>query len=114
MPWMIHIKESRRHLDCPETGKEIRCTLLSLSSSLSTVTKTHLFIDENVFKILKQTEMSIFSIQPLFSLMGCQLAYVSHRPDCRDTSGTFANSVKFEFSQLKKCETIKKMAKNED
>ena len=46
--------------------------------------------------------------------MGYQLAYVSHRPDCRDTSGTFVNNAKFEFSQLKKCETIKKMAKNED
>ena len=47
---MIHGKESRRRLDCPETGKEIRCTLISFSSSLSTVTKTHMFIDEKYFQ----------------------------------------------------------------
>ena len=48
--------------------KEISCTLISLSSSLSTVTKTHILIDENIFSNFWSKQKWInFSIQtPLF------------------------------------------------
>lgn len=47
--------------------KEISCTLISLSSSINRHKDTHLNRRKYIFKLLKQTEMNIFSIQtPLF------------------------------------------------
>lgn len=58
--------------------KEISCTLISLSSSLSTVTKTHILIDENIFSNFWSKQKWIyFPFEPLYSPTGHQLACAS-------------------------------------